>query len=372
MDSSRALFLSCPHCKTRGQLPADLQGVPALECPGCGRKIRVSSDYSQRRPKFEKSDQPQPIEDKPAIQYKQDSGGESWLSDFFDSLTGRDSLRVLSGLGVLATLAIALWLSGFFSDRGTEPESLERLTNVQIPTNMDEEPVIAKSVGNKLIRGAYIVFQRFVSAASSDEKLRWVLRSAEIEPQLREFYLKNPEPEPFSVSEFSPPAKVSTVDLQRGIAVLLKRSSDSRVDMIAFFRQTEDGIKLDWESYIQARTKRLSHFLRSSSAPSEVFRVRLTRSHYFGTGRQPAKTLCIQMDGLVPLEEPPYVFVPDDSPLAMRIEAELPWSASLKEGSRYATVKLGWEQAINNGTASGQLKLEELLCWELLGVGSEF
>lgn len=300
-----------------------------------------------------------------------------WLSDAQTFLNSRDTLRVLVGSAVLLAVALALRLAGFFSPEGTEQPTLQRMTNVPIPDTVSQEPVIAREVGGKLLNGAFIVFKQFHAAKTPEEKLRWVMRPEAVRERLLQYYAERADDPRDSVSGFTAPERIAVDDIRRGIVALVRYKnaaaaspSKRELEEIAFFKQTPEGMRLDWESYIQAKDGLLREFLADDTRGSGIFRVRLTRCHYFGPGTEPANCVTVQLDDLVPLQEQPYLFIPGNSTLAAEIERKLVWSENPLDTTRYATARLGWKPSLQE-PGSRKLILNELICWELLGVGCD-
>jgi hypothetical protein len=392
-STNRVFFLTCPHCRERGELPPGLEGVPALECPQCGGHIRLSANLSHapsspaRSPQSDPSPkfdiQPHPRStvqvDASAANNRQEAQKKrqsKFLSDALIFFSSRDVLRVAVFLIVVAGIGLGLRLSGFFSHQGIEIDSMERFTNVAIPDSVSEEPVIAKSVGSQLLNGAFVVLSQFQTAETPEEKLKWVLRPDSVRAPLLRYYAENHDRPEESIAGFASPQRIGVDDIRRGIVALVKQVPDESnpekqdLKMIAFFKQTGEGIRLDWESYIQAKDGTFRQFLSEDNSPPGVYRVRLTRAHYFGSGSQPTNTVCLQLDDLVSLPKQPYLFVPEGTAIADEIKDNLVWSENFLDSTRYATVRLAWKPSLQNPSARS-LMIDELICWELLGVGSD-
>ncbi|MEZ5327653.1 MAG: hypothetical protein R3F19_21615 [Verrucomicrobiales bacterium] len=385
----RVFFLTCPHCRERGELPPDLEGVPALECPQCGGHIRLSANLSQApapvsaAPRSQNQPSPtfaaQPTRKEAETDRKEDVKGKKrsqFLSDTLIFLKSRDALRAGAFVIALCGVGLGLRLSGLFSDQGIEVDPMERITNVAIPEAVTEEPVIAKSVGSQLLNGAFAVLSQFQAAETPEEKLKWVLRQESVRNSLLRYYAETPTVPDEPVQGFASPQRIGVEDIRRGIVALVKQVPNEEnpqkqdLKMIAFFKQTSVGIRPDWESYIQAKDGTLRQFLSDDNSPPGIYRVRLTRAHYFGNGNQPANTLCLQLDDLVSLPKQPYLFVPDGTSIADTIKEKLVWSDNILDSTCYATVRLAWKPSLQNPNAR-TLMIDELICWELLGVGSE-
>ena len=389
--SRRALFLTCPHCGEKGELPQGFEEVPALECPKCLNAIPLAGALGKA------PSAPNSVVNRheSGAGARMVDGGEdaSFWADARRWLLSREGVKVWGSVAGVGALATGLYFSGFFSFLGADRTPIERLTNVAIPAAMEEQPVLARSVGGDLIRGAYVVLDQFLKAPSVEEKLKWVIRPEEVAPRLRQFYATRPLQEKLVASEFTPPERVSVRDLQRGIVVLMKRRQPGKerslllenvparesgangrgmepIEMIVFLRQTDDGMRLDFETFAQVRGGEFREFLGSHGVPG-TFRVRLTRAHYFGDRRLPGNAISIQIDDVVPLpaEEQPFVFVPASTDLGVEINQNLPWSDNLLNSTRYATVRLAWKPSLL-APDEKRLVVEELICWELLGVGS--
>jgi hypothetical protein len=386
-STARVFFLTCPHCRERGELPSDLEGVPALECPQCGGQIRLSANLSEAPA----AETPKPRDKEPvsapataapttesaATSSSRKSDFSSLIADTMVFLKSRDVLRIAALLFIAGGIGLAVHLAGLFSFMGKEPNPIDQFTRgIKIPeAAVTQEPVIAMDVGNRLLTGAFAVLNQFHFSETPEEKLQWVLRPQAIREKLLTYYDKNPLPSQFSLKGFTAPARIGVDDIRRGIVALVKQTPDAadpetqRLQMIAFFKQTPQGIKLDWESYIQAKDGLLRQFLKDDTNSPAIFRVRLTRAHYFGKS-QPAHTLCVQLDDIVSLPKQPYVFISEKSALADEIKEKLPWSENILNSTRYATVQLSWKSSLGS-PGKRNLVIDKLLCWELLGVGSE-
>ena len=147
-------------------------------------------------------------------------------------------------------------------------------------------------------------------------------------------------------------------DLATGIGTLQIRLADEPARVLVFRRELGDqrsSYLLDWESYIQEMDRTLEDFLRATGTQAPgLFRVRMKRTHVFDE-LEDAKVIAITLGTISGRDLNPQLILFPDHPLYSRIDQQLPWNET-----PLATIRLGW--------LDSRLRLEEFICWEMLGV----
>lgn len=139
------------------------------------------------------------------------------------------------------------------------------------------------------------------------------------------------------------------------------------VRVMAFFKESDDKLLLDWDVYTQTKYRTLKHFLETPQAgKSRIFRVMITEGFPSASGDLTQERTFRLLDPAHPAD---LVHVP----VAMesrpgQILSELAWIdiPNKKAQNRYATVKISW-----SADEEPQVQLDQLICWEFLGLGGE-
>lgn len=188
------------------------------------------------------------------------------------------------------------------------------------------------------------------------------------------FMMLYDQPRQFEMREFFGP--LARVEVQMGLEepdILLSavgRRENFESDSIrvhALFKRTPDGLKLDWDTFVQTKYRTLRTFMDTPEAgASKVFRV-LIREDVPERGRLVAGALTYLIVDPAHTEDSVRLNVPVDSDLGKAL-AILNWrgikDAKLK--IRTATLELEWTRE-----ELPQLALKRFICWEFLGLGGE-
>ena len=188
------------------------------------------------------------------------------------------------------------------------------------------------------------------------------------------FLMRFERPPQLKMTEFFRPVVPLEVqhELQKPGPLLSAFASRERFAMeplriMAFFKEGENGLLLDWDVYTQTKYRTFKHFIREPLPGREgVFRVMVRES-------APTNGAEEENNGarLFRLSDP--AFYRDQVTLAVRsdelpgkILSELAWVdlADRRVENRYATVRLSWTEG-----AESELHLKEVICWEFLGLG---
>ncbi|MBK1828385.1 hypothetical protein JIN81_15230 [Haloferula rosea] len=189
------------------------------------------------------------------------------------------------------------------------------------------------------------------------------------------FMLTYDQPPVFELDEFFVP--LSPLAVQHGVedpglllATVARRSNFTAepLKVHALFKRTPDGLRVDWETFVQTKYRTMRDFLELPAAGTrKVFRVIIAET-VPENRRVPAgyRTYMIA-DPAYPKEDSARVNVAVDSEIGQALSI-LNWRGT-KEGratSKTATIELGWSHE-----ATPQLEVTKFICWEFLGVGGE-
>ncbi len=298
---------------------------------------------------------------------------------------------VVALLLILAAGGISVFLPKFL-ERGANSPSL---------------PVVAESRARAVdwqeeARG---VLQHFLAAQTSSGKAAWSLRSAELLPEMEAFYggakiddsdtpaaafsavELSPEdtargiymmlydlPPQFELREFFMP--LAPLEVQYGLEQAdLLLASMARVSNFeseplkvhAFFKRTPDGLRLDWEMFVQTKYRTFRNFIEIPEAGrSRIFRVFILED-VPERGRAPAGTRTYRVVDPAHTGDLVRVNVPVDSELGRALSI-LNWRGikDARPKTRTATVELEWSRE-----ETPRISLKRFICWEFLGIGGQ-
>jgi len=190
------------------------------------------------------------------------------------------------------------------------------------------------------------------------------------------FLMRFERPSQLKMSEFFRP--VAPLEIQHDLkepGLLLsafstrERFTMEPVRVMAFFKEVDGKLLLDWKAYTQTKYRIFRHFI-STPRPGAggVFRVMIRE-----TLPGPRSGLIAKAGRIFNLSDPAFardqvaVAVLNDE-LPGRILSELAWVniPDRRAQNRYATVRLSWTSA-----PESKVHLEEVICWEFLGLGGE-
>lgn len=142
---------------------------------------------------------------------------------------------------------------------------------------------------------------------------------------------------------------------------------DESVRIFAYFKKTQEGLKLDWKTFAQTKYRLLNEFLQDPKGGREgVFRVVLSEDVNVLLDERAGYSVYRVSDMANP-KDFAHVMVSDVSPIGEAL-APLKWRERVVINSQFpiqsATVRLSWSV----GTQP-ELQLDELICSEFLGLG---
>lgn len=249
------------------------------------------------------------------------------------------------------------------------------------------------------------VLEQFLGARTTAGKAAWSLRGSELLPEMEAFYGGAdiddsdtpasafsamellPEdvergihmfvydlPPQFELKEFFRPLAPLEVQygLERADVLLASMAQVSNFEsgplkVYAFFKRTPDGLRLDWETFVQTKYRTFRNFIEIPEAGrARVFRVYLLED-VPEKGRAPAGTRTYRVVDPAHTSDAVRVSVPVDSEMGRALSI-LNWRGikDARPSTKTATVELEWSQE-----ESPRVLLKRFICWEFLGIGGE-
>ncbi len=187
------------------------------------------------------------------------------------------------------------------------------------------------------------------------------------------FVMSYERPAQFSIREFFRPVaplevqyRVEEPDLLLSSFAMLENFAMDPVRVIAYFKQEGDTLMLDWEVFVQTKYRLMREFTSfPRPGTSRMFRVNIQEDIPDSLHADPELVRYYRIAD--PSNARDYVKVPVAVASVLgRTLSELNWIGGEvgETPVRTATVVLGWTTG-----ADPKLRLEELVCWEFLGLG---
>ncbi len=189
------------------------------------------------------------------------------------------------------------------------------------------------------------------------------------------FMLTYDQPPVFEIDEFFAP--LAPLDVQYKLRepdmllAAVARSSNFSAEPLkvhVLFRRTPEGLRIDWETFVQTKHRTLRDFLELPVAGhSEVFRVILSETMPEKRAVPAGHRTYLVSDPAYRREDSTRVNVPVDSEVGRALSI-LNWRGARDRRaiSKTATIELRWTRE-----ETPQLEISRFLCWEFLGVGGE-
>jgi hypothetical protein len=253
---------------------------------------------------------------------------------------------------------------------------------------------------------AEAVLRGFLAAHGHQEKLPYIMNAGALAPRLAAFYgdaliddsdtpfegflihnlseqdkrrgifmLTYDQPPQIDMREFFRP--IAPLEVQHGVEPAepvfsaFARASNFAMEPLrvhAFFKRTPDGLKLDWETFVQTKYRLLQDLIaHPEPGRGGVFRVHVMED--VPEGRQgDSGTRTYQLLDPAHREHSARVEVMEDSDIGRALSV-INWrgSADKRPIARTATVELAW----NAGPGGPVLAIRRFICWEFLGLGGE-
>jgi len=255
-------------------------------------------------------------------------------------------------------------------------------------------------------KDAHQLLDRFIAATTVNAKLPFILRAKELAPKMEEYYGGTPiadtdtPAEAFTVDTssesdnkrgfflmiYDQPARLEMKEYFRPLASLEVQYGLQEADLLlstvakvgnfsteplrvlAFFKRTPEGLKLDWDIFTQTKYRTLRNFTELPAAgQSKIFRVLITED-VPAQGSSTTDERTYRVIDPANTTDSARVNVKMDSDVG-RALVPINWRG-IKENqpvTQSATVELKWTSQKN----APSLEITRLACWEFLGLGGQ-
>ncbi len=214
------------------------------------------------------------------------------------------------------------------------------------------------------------VLQGFLSASNHEEQIRFLNDADRVAPLLNALHQQGIKPwDGLSVDEFNH-VDLSEADRRRGMFLMLRETPEENPAdrYYAFFKLSDEGLKLDLEVFLQTTGKSFRNFVEQARpGTSRVFRVFITEdpSSAIQSG---ANFRTYIVTDLANFDSPARIRVTNISPIGRILsEANFKSDDGTRQVMRNATVELRWIDHPENSV----IELSRFFCWEFLGLGGE-
>ena len=293
--------------------------------------------------------------------------------------------------------------AGYFVYQELQNRQQGPLATLQPASN----PQMAESQYNRIgwKKDAYALLEKFVAAKTVEEKLPYVIQSANLKANMDSFYggstindqdtpadafsvvelteadhkrgiylMIFDQPPQFDIKDFFHP--LAPLEVQYGIdeaSILLStfakvgNFATEPVRVNAFFKKTPQGLKLDWETFAQSKYRTFRNMIElPDPGQSAVFRIQISED-VPETGKP-----------LPPTQKTYRVFDPSSPEISARINvnvdseigrtlSEINWMGEQNRPViRTATLELKWTTG-----DQPELQISRFICWEFLHLGGK-
>ncbi len=409
-NPSQASF-PCKHCRKAIFIPAGLPPTTA-PCPHCGKEV-TSPDQSapakpepipagqgeqpvrlesSRKAPQQRAERPAPVrEPLQPVQPVETLGGAK-------QRRGKGNMAaVIAAVAILlVALGVTYWLAQKWKGDGKSAGGGERAAQ---SGEMSAQAWLATGWKQE----ASEVLYAFMTATSPEERMRYVIQNPGVMEELEMYY-------PEGVDDSDTPKEAfghvmgSELDHKRGI-FLMQYRQPAQIDMReyfgpigsldrvmgqepttlmemahridednlskpiginAFFKKTDDGLKLDASVFIQGKRRTFQAFADyPQPGKTKMFRV-VARESLSHALRNDKRYRTYRLEDFAYPQDFVNVPVRVDSEVG-KILSVLNWRGMNREPvARTVTVELGWSDA-----KPSQLGIVRVVCWEFLGLGGE-
>ncbi len=136
----------------------------------------------------------------------------------------------------------------------------------------------------------------------------------------------------------------------------------------AFFKKTDEGLKLDWEVFVQTKYRTLRHFIESREVGrSGTFRVFIAED-VPERGQISASSRTYRIADPANSDDGIRIIVPVDTQISQKLSV-LDWVGvtGASQKAQTATLELEWVMENNEPTPT----IKKFICWQFLGLGGE-
>jgi hypothetical protein len=394
----------CAHCHGKIMIPRDLPPTTG-PCPLCGGIITSPSQEIPAPLLSPIPAYPAPVEEPVLVVQPtlatDDSNATRPKRSIPEEVPERPgflpAILVLLGLAAVGTAII------WYAAKESKKTKLEKEPQkIQQTSTVNEAHYLR--VGWQ--KDARQVLNGFISATTVAEKLPYILNASSLSTKMEEYYGGSPILDADTPAEAFTVYELSESDTQRGLFVMIY-DQPARLEMkeyfrplaslevqyglqeadlllstvantgnfateplriLAFFKRTPEGLKMDWEIFTQTKYRTLRNFAElPDMGQSKIFRVLITED-------------VPEQGQTIPGHRTYHVIDPannsDGARVNVKIDSEtgkalapINWRGSKENQpvTQSATVELTWA-----GTKDAPiLEISRLLCWEFLGLGGK-
>lgn len=250
------------------------------------------------------------------------------------------------------------------------------------------------------------VLENFMAATTAEAKLPFVLNADELKQPISDFYGDGAIDDSDTPADGFSPAELPEKDRRRGLFLMtydqppqfdlkqffrplaplevqygvdeadmllsaVSRSENFEMEplrVLAFFKRTPQGLKLDWEVFAQTKYRRFLNFTElPATGATGVFRLWVVEDVPANGGFDPA-TRTYRLTDPANQEDIARITVPVDSEAGKALSV-INWRGTKENRpiSKTATVELKWSGDAN----APELQISRFICWEFLGLGGE-
>jgi hypothetical protein len=213
------------------------------------------------------------------------------------------------------------------------------------------------------------VLQGYLAAPTIEGKLPYILNGESLAPRLKEFYGDRVIVDTDTPAEAFKAKPLTEEDNKRGIFMLVfdqPRPKSMRVH--AFFKRTPEGLKLDWETFVQTKYRTLQNFIKLPKAGSTgIFRVLMIEDSPT-SNQTPPGTHTYRIADPAHTSDTTKITVAADSETGRTLSA-INWRGTKENRPtpRTATIELRW----GGESQAPKLEISRFICWEFLGLGGQ-
>jgi hypothetical protein len=356
----------CVHCNGRIVIPADLPPTTG-PCPHCKGTITSPAPESSSAsiPTNPVASSPQPAQaatvvlatkTAPATPVSYEAPEELKQKEEEYSKKSPKKSSALPLLIIFIIILAALGGGGYY------------VMNMMKKDGEAEKPLVFKQSAKQT---ANPTLEQFLSASTLDDKLNHVYNAEALRPKVEAFYRDKPIIDSDTPADKFTLVKVPEADSKNGFNLLNydqpatgpnAGSATPHTKILAFLKETEQGVKLDWEVFVQTKYQTLSHFLKTPTVgKTEVFRVIVTKDPASKTAGYLFTDPIHHTDSIQ--------IAPDPTSPAGKALASLDQESAKTAGpvKRTATIELTWA----GDPRKPQLQINRFICWEFLGLGGK-
>ncbi|MEJ6572399.1 MAG: hypothetical protein QNL01_02595 [Akkermansiaceae bacterium] len=404
---SQASF-PCKHCQQAIFIPAGLPPTTA-PCPHCGKEITSPDQSLPAVPAFEPPEEKAPAEQPVRLKAPEKSlqkitRKNDIVSPQVSSLGAGNKRRgkgnmvavIVAALILLVVGGVTFWLAQKWKQDKQDPKASSSPTADKNTSDEAWKMTGWKEDASKVLIG-------FMFAKSPEERMKYVIPNEGVMEELEMYYPEGIDDSDTPMESFGH-VMGSNIDHERGIFLMqyrqpvqidireyfapigsldrvMGRGPTTLMEMAyridehnlskpiginAFFKKTDQGLKLDASVFIQGKKRTFRAFV-DYAQPKKKKRFRVVASESLSHAlRDDRRYRTYRLEDFAYPKH--YVNLPIlvDSE-AGKILGELNWRGMNRDRIlRTATIELGW-----TNERPSKLQIEKVVCWEFLGVGGE-